>query len=208
MQSTKLFLILIASVLLSFPSYSFEVLSNWKLAKQSDDISISYRFIEVNGMLKTRQMQISFQVESKPEQIIRMFKSADQLSAWAAGTKKCKILQAGSSSWTTYSLYNIPWPFKQKDLITEYKLIKSDSIFTLLLKGKPNQLPYYKNISRIKQYEGSWLFIPLENGKTRVEFYSISFTKPVVPRMFQDPIIQDVFIDSINNLKTLLKEQV
>ncbi|MDA3905422.1 MAG: hypothetical protein PF484_05030 [Bacteroidales bacterium] len=187
---------------------SHEILSDWKLAKKSGDIELSYRRIEVGDTLTTRQMQISFFVDSEPKKIIKMFKDADKLTTWSAGIKKCEILQNEEARWTTYSLYNIPWPFEQKDLITEYQMVESSPTITLFMNAKPNQLPYYEDISRVEKYEGYWTFVPLENGKTRVEFYTVAFTKPKVPRFIQDPIIQSVLIDSINKLKTALAQQI
>ena len=69
--------------------------------------------------------------------------------------------------------------------------------------GNPDFSPHLENIKRVKNYEGRWVFKALENGQTKVEFYTISFTKPIFPRFIQDPIIQKIFIESINKLRNL-----
>jgi hypothetical protein len=204
MKQTKSLVLLIAFLLFHPLLQSHEVLTNWKTAKKANGIELSYRKIKVGDTLTTRQMQISFYLESGPEQIINLFKDAENLSKWSAGIKKCEILQKEENTWTTYSLYDIPWPFEQKDLITEYKMINVGDKFSLYLTSKPKKLPYYQHISRIEKYEGYWKFTPLANGKTKVQFYSVAFSKPIVPRFIQDPIIQSVLINSISKLKTLL----
>jgi hypothetical protein len=186
---------------------SHEILTEWKVAKRSGDIQVSYRYLMVGDTLKTREMRVSFPVEAEPDQIIKMFNDAEKFAAWSAGIEKCDILQMGDSSWIMYNLYDAPWPFKQRDLITEYKMEKSEDITKLIMTGKPDQLPQYDDIMRMKLYEGYWSFEPLQNGVTYVEFHTISFTGPLIPRFLQDPVLQNTFIRSMNKLKELLQEQ-
>jgi len=207
MHSTKAFTILIIFVILYYPAHSYEVLTTWKLAKQSEDIQISYRSVEIGDTLITRQMRITFLIEAAPEEIIELFRDADKLSAWSPEIKKCEILQDDHHRWVTYSLFDIPWPLNQKDQITEYQMVKSDSAVKLFLTGKPDLLPHYPNISRMNNM-GLWVFKPLGHKETHVEFYVIYLSNPVVPRFIKDPIIQNSFVDSINKLKILLTKQV
>jgi len=180
-----------------------EVLTNWKTAKKSKDIKISYRFVEVGDTLKTRQMRITFLVDAEPERIIELLKEPKNGEKWFSGTEKFQLLEDNENTWTTYNLYKNIWPFEQNDIITDYSLIRSDSSITLLMSGNPDFSPHLENIKRLENYEGRWIFKRLENGQTRVEFYTIAFTKPIMPRFIQDPIIQKIFIDSINKLRNL-----
>jgi len=187
-----------------FSIHAQELESPWKLAKKSDDIKISYRFIESGDTLKIREMKISFLVKSTPEKLVQMFREPTNLVAWSAGVKKCELLNETADTWLMYNCYKIPWPFMQKDLITKYSMEVTSKITTLLMTSKPNQIPHYKDISRLENYKGRWVFKTDFEGITHVEFYSISFTKPIVPRFLQDPIIQRAFIESIQKLKEIV----
>lgn len=203
MHTNKGVIALFFIISFAFSANSQKVLSPWKLSKQSENIKISYRNLEVGDTLKTRQMRISFLVEASPDELISMFQDADRFSSWSARIKDCEILHDDEDAWVNYSLYNIPWPFEQKDIVTAYQIVKSLNNTTLFIKGEPNRLPYKKGISRIGKYEGRWVFTPIENGQTKVDFYSISFTRPVLPRFVQDPIVQGILLDSIKRLKNL-----
>ena len=195
-------------LLAQYNGYCQEILSNWKLAKQSEDITISYRNVKVGDTLKTRQMRMTFTVRSDKETLISMFKDSEKLSAWTTGAEKCEVLNIETdSTWTTYTLYDIPWPFKQKDLVAKDELSETASATIINLSSEPRQLPLYQGVSRLEKFEGHWKFTELINGDTKVEFVTISFTKPVVPRFIQDPIIQGILIDSVNELKDLAKQQ-
>lgn len=208
MRSTKIISLIVMLLSGASPAGSHEILTNWKPDKKSEDIEISYRQVEVGDTLKTRQMRITFMIDAYPDQLIPMFKNSDHLTAWSAGTKKCDVIQDYDTTWITYSVYDIPWPFNKRDLVTEYKMVKTDSQITLFLTGKPDRVPLQNGITRMEKYQGQWVFIPLGNGKTRVEFYSIAFARPIIPRFIQDPVVQRILIDSINKLKALLNERV
>ncbi|MFK5855458.1 MAG: hypothetical protein QM503_04955 [Bacteroidota bacterium] len=208
MKLKKKFVLVLLLILASIKQYGHDIETNWKLAKQSDDIEISYRNVTVGDTLETRQMKITFVVSSDTETILEMFKDSEKLSVWTIGTEECKVLAYKTDNlWMTYTLYNIPWPFNQRDLVTKYELIKRDSITLMKLTSVPHQLPLYHGISRLDKFEGSWIFTNLSNGTTKVEFISLSFAKPIIPRFIKDPIIQSMFIDSVVELKHLLKQQ-
>ena len=200
----RILFVIVPAMVICSPGISHEILTDWKVAKQSGEIQVSYRFIMVGDTLRTREMRVSFSVEANPDSIVNMFNNADKFYQWSAGIEKCEIIQADSSSWVMYNLYDVPWPFKQRDLINHYKLIQSDAKTTLKMTGKPNLLPEYDDVMRMKLYEGYWSFEPLKNGLTHVEFHTISFTDPILPRFLQDPVLQKTFISSMKKLRALL----
>lgn len=188
-------------------AYNQQILTNWKTAKQTDGIHIAYRFIQVGDSLKTRQMGIWFESEASPQQILAMFNNEDKLSQWTKGVKQCNIINQQADSWTTYKLYDIPWPFEQKDLVTHYQVDQDGDKLILRLRSTPDAMAYTQGVSRMQNYEAKWILKPLENGHTHVSFYSIAFSKPIMPRFIQDPVVQGVFIDSIQSLQALLANE-
>lgn len=204
MRSIKLIFSFASLIFISCSTTGQEVLSDWKLAKQSGDIKISYRYVEIGDTLETREMFLSFLVDAAPDKIIPVFKEADKLSYWTAGTKNCEVLRDNNSTWLVYSKFDFPWPFNQEDLITEYKMTKANTQTILSYESWTPKLPYYKDIPNNKKYIGEWLFVPQKDGTTLVEFHSIALFKSSIPKFIQDPIVQNILIESINNLKSLL----
>jgi hypothetical protein len=180
------------------------ILSDWEMAKESVDNKIYYRNIYVGDSLETRQMRINFKIKSTKRHILELFRRTENLSEWTKGSKVCKILENNESNWLTYTLYNIPWPFNNKDLVSRYQLVENDSHdFSILINAEPSVYPVKEKIERVKNYKGEWCFTLLDDGTYDVEFLSVIFTEPVVPRFLQDPVVQSVLIDSIDKFKKM-----
>lgn len=188
-------------------SSAHEVVTNWDIDRELEQIQFSYRYLIIGDTLKTRQMRVTFFIDAESQELVSMFKNPEVLKLWTARAQKCEIVHHDEYSWTTYSLFTFPWPFQQRDLITDYHLVEKDSCIDLILTGAPSKLPLVKDITRMAYYEGQWSFVTQENGIIKAEFTSITFQEPQFPRFIQDPIIQSVFIDSISKFKTVLKSR-
>ncbi len=176
--------------------------TEWELARRENDVSIYYRWITTDT-LKTREMRAQFLIHAEIEKILAQFYNADNYHLWAAGAKECSIREISDSSWLTYTLMNYPWPFKQKDLVTFHRVFRKENTTILSILAEPQSFAEKPGVERMQNYSGEWLFVASENGDTVVEYRVISFTKPVFPRFIQDPVIQKIFIDSLNDLKKL-----
>jgi len=175
---------------------------NWKLAKEEDNISIYYRWLDADT-IKAREMRVLFSIEADIDAILLQFTSAANYSSWAVGIKECKIYPVNDSNWINYMVMDYPWPFRKKDVVTQCQLIKNEKGTTLKMLADNSFLKENPDMERIRDYQGIWSFVPAEGGKTHVEYRVVSFTKPVFPRFIQDPVIQELFIDSFRDLKRL-----
>ncbi|MFB6317454.1 hypothetical protein [Saccharicrinis sp. FJH54] len=187
----------------SLYAVDFEVLSDWKTAKESDGIVISYRWINISDTFKTREMKTVLFIDATPETIIKQFKSDEKLNYWTAGSRNCSVLQHKDNQWITHTTYDMPWPFTSNDLITRYRAVISDAYTTLTMECIPDFIPVQPDVSRIKHYSAYWILKPQQNGGTKVEFCTVSFTRPLFPRFIQDPVLQDIMIDSMNKFRKL-----
>ncbi|MFB6340626.1 hypothetical protein ACE1ET_02835 [Saccharicrinis sp. FJH62] len=183
-----------------FPK-DYAILSEWKTDKTSDGISISYRWVTVGDTLKTREMKTALHIHASPEAILKQFKSDEKLSKWTAGSRNCSVLQSSEDEWITYTLYDMPWPFTSNDLVTLYRKTIHNKITRIFIESTPDYIPEKADTERMEHYRGHWDLIPEPDGSTRVEFCTTSFTKPVFPRFIQDPILQEIMIDSMIKLK-------
>ncbi len=177
--------------------------SGWKTAKSSKGIIIQYRWISVGDTLETREMRSIFTIKATHSNIIKNLNSRSELAKWNSGIKLCQIYDKTDNQWITHTVYNIPKPLKQQDLITKYRVSKNSGKTTIDMNSVPEYIEHKDGVQRQENFKGLWHLFPTRAGKTLVEFRSISFSKPMLPRFIQDPILQHMFIKSFAKLREL-----
>jgi hypothetical protein len=179
------------------------ILSNWQTHRESQDIRLDYRWVKIGDTLETRQMRATFTVQSSISKILENFTDPVKLSQWAAGARETKVLDLKETSWKSYTLFDVPWPFSRQDLITLNEILKTDNETRINLTSTPESLPLVPGVKRLEHYNGYWIFIPIGNNSHKVEFCSISFSKPLITRRLQDPVLQKILISSFVKFRTL-----
>ena len=166
-----------------------------------------YRWVTINDSLKAREMRAEYIIDAKISSIIPFFQSPEKFKKWAVGIRECKIEIISVSHWITYSLMNYPWPFKQKDLITENSVEQEDSLTIIHTSAIPDYFSEKQGIDRMKNYVGTWNLLSMTDGRTEIEYRVLVYNKPVFPRFIQDPVILKLSFQSLTDLKQLAEKQ-
>jgi hypothetical protein len=203
MQAKLMVLILIVVTPVTGLPSNVRIISDWQTHKELQDIRLDYRWVKVGDTLETRQMRATFTVQSSLSKIMENFTDPGKLSQWAAGTRETRVLDLQESSWKSYTLFDIPWPFSRQDLITNYEIMKTGAETRINLSSSPKSLPMVPGVRRMEHYDGYWIFRQTGNKCFKVEFCSISFTKPLVTRRLQDFVLQKILISSFAKFRTL-----
>ncbi len=174
--------------------------SEWALARESNDVSLYYRWIDLDDGTRTREMKIQFSVNAGINEFIEQFSTPEKYTQWAAGIKECEIEKVNNALWYTYTVMNYPWPLRKKDLITRYLIEEYKDSTLIQILAVPEYKPELKGIERVKDYSGTWTLIPNDDGTTSVDYRVVSCEKPVFPRAIQDSVIQRITLKSISEL--------
>jgi hypothetical protein len=188
--------------IVSYPSFAQEVLSDWETARRSETVELQYRWIRVGDTLKTRELRTLFNVDAPVPAILKNLSTENNFQLWSVGVEHCQKIDQSGNSWIMYSLFDIPRPFKQRDLITKYTVEQTGNQTLIKMEAVPEYLPQVKGVDRMNNYSGYWLLEDIGFNKTMVKFHSTSFTMPVFPRFIQDPVLQRMLI---NSFETLIK---
>lgn len=184
-----------------------EALSPWETARKSDKVVLQYRWLNVGDSLKTREMRILFSVRAPHGNVVRNLKEAKQVKEWSIGLREFKTYNVSDNSWVAYSLYDIPRPFPQQDLVTAYKVYNQRGNTVINISAMPGFKEKLPQVKRLEHFKGKWVLHPATNGETPVEFYSISYTAPMLPRFIQDPILQRLLIRSIETFICIAEQE-
>ena len=116
------------------------------------------------------------------------------------------LKQISISEWYTYTLFDIPWPFEQRDLISNYRVNSSEEgkKTTILISSREHYLPEKQSIKRLTNYTGTWTITRITDEKVFVSFSAMSNMPPMFPRFIQDPVLIQMFHNNLVKLKKLL----
>lgn len=197
LQQSKAIFLVLSLVLLTQTAFAFTILSDWKLLRKSDQISLFYRWIEIGDSIKTREVKAVFVVNSSYNNLLQNLKSEEKISSWTAATRECMVFEKDESNWLTYTMMDFPSLLPQKDMLIKYQVTNKDHQIRIKMNSMPNELPYIDGVQRLEQYSGYWNFKSIEEGKYLVEFSSLSFESPMLPRFIQDPVVHRILINSL-----------
>lgn len=135
------------------------------------------------------------------ESVLANLVHPEKLLAWNDGARSQKILKHEGQTWITHTLYDIPFPLSQQDLVVKNTMVKENEKTIILMSALPDYIAPLKNVTRQQLYFGKWELRSLGNGTTRVSFSAISFSKSGIPRFVRDPVILSRLFNSFVRLK-------
>ena len=117
------------------------------------------------------------------------------------------VLEQDSIHWISHSMYNIPFPISQQDLVVKNVIIRTEDTIIVNITSKPNFIPPVEDIERVKRYIAQWVITPLEDQKVDVTYSAITPSKSYIPRFIKDPIVQNNLLKSFKSLKQNLNSK-
>jgi hypothetical protein len=153
--------------------------------------------------LKTREIAVHFVVNANYLSVLACLMYPEKMIAWNDGVRSLNVHQQEGFTWITHTVYDIPYPFSQQDLVVKNVMIQEKQKTTIMLSASPDYIEPLKNVNRQQLYLGKWELKILDNSSTEVKFSAISLSKSSVPRLIRDSIVQNKLFNSFVSLKEL-----
>lgn len=184
-----------------------ETHGEWEAVSNSDGVQTYVRWIENKEGIKTRERQGEMVIECPAEDAISIIANAKSTEHWMKNVKESfEIKRVNSFEWYTYTLFNIPWPFENRDLVSGNTIktnFKKDSTIINII-SREKYIPSRSGIKRLTDYTASWGIISITNEKVKITFTAITNTPPMFPRWIQDPVLEHIFHNNLVNLKAFI----
>ena len=130
---------------------------NWEQAKNKDGITISYRELELFDTIETRELLIEFTVRGTIDSILSQIKQPDKLKSWNDSVRSARVLKDNDTNWILHTVYKIPWPFSQQDLVASYNVERRKDTIIISSKSLPNYIKPLEGITREGYNLSQWL---------------------------------------------------
>jgi hypothetical protein len=175
----------------------------WETIKQDKGVTLSSRWLTFGDSLKTREISSRFVADADIQSVLAHLLHPGKVLAWNDGARSMKVLNREEHTWITHTVYDIPYPFSQQDLVVKNTMLAENGKTIILISALPDFIAPLKNVTRQQLYFGKWELVPLDSRTTRVSFSAISFSKSGIPRFVRDPVIQNKLFNSFVRLKEL-----
>lgn len=181
----------------------------WEKVHSSEGVTSWVRWVRFSDGTKTRERKGDFSVDGTFQGVMSMLTDAGSTKKWVAGVaENYRITVSGNNTWVTYTLYDLPWPFQRRDLVSTYS-VKPEMdrhAAVIAIHSNPGLVPQKPGVERLSDYNARWNVTETATGRIHVTFTAMSDTPPLFPRFIQDPVIESVFQNNLVRLKAMLSE--
>jgi hypothetical protein len=140
----------------------------WTFVKEKDGIKV-YTRVESNHSWKSFKGEVTFQASL--EKVYSLLGNDKNNDWWDKAISDIKVIGYKENKFIQYYMvYNLPWPFKNRDIVTE-TTISTDAISGVrkyVASPLPNKVPEKSNLVRLREYQQTWTVQPEDKGYIHV----------------------------------------
>ncbi len=178
----------------------------WELAKDEDGIKVYTR--EVKGA-EIKEYKAVMNLKTSLSSLVALLKDVPAYKAWIYTTEKSEALKKiNPRESIIYSMNNTPWPISDRDTVF-YNSINQDPkrlIVTIKITGKNDYIPEKSNLVRIKTMNGSWRFIPKDNGIVEVNYQMHNDPGGNIPSWFINLVVVKQPFETLMKIKKIIMQ--
>jgi hypothetical protein len=190
-----LFILLIAIIL---PE---ELLAqDWEFESEKDGIKVYTR--EETGSLKSYMGETDIQA-SVPE-ILSMIEDVEKFKEWDDDISEIRVLYREKGKMQKYYIkYNVPWPFKDRDLCVEETINMDIASGDVVVSSKsiPDALPENDDNVRMLNYHQKWIIRPIANGLVHLVLEGFADPAGDIPAWVANLAITDTPVNMIRAIR-------
>ncbi len=143
---------------------------DWTLKLSREGIKVYTKITDVSSI---KAVKAECELETSIAALTSVLLNVNNSKEWIYATKTVTLLQQLSpTELIYYSEVALPWPISNRDFIVQLS-ITQDSItkkVKAITTNKPDWLPHFNDIVRVKQSYSQWLITPMGNGWLHVEY--------------------------------------
>jgi hypothetical protein len=203
MKKNPIHIFLIVLLPLMFPCSLIG--QTWTYIKEKDGVKL-YTRQEVSKGLKLFKGVADISVSA--DKVFAMLEDVNHTEWWTKDVSQIKVLHYEKDKLAQcYLVYNVPWPFKDRDLCvnvtaTINRLTGERKLTSVPLIGI---LPEQESLVRIKDYKEEWTVRPIDNHKSHIELEFYVNPGSNLPNWLLNMVLGEAPINVIRAVKNYIK---
>ncbi|MGR6779115.1 START domain-containing protein [Moritella viscosa] len=182
--------------------------SEWELEKYDEENDIKvYTRLKPNSNSDFKEFKATTHIKSRITPFIALLNNADLACEWMYNCIEFKFIdEASATKKTSYSINNAPWPVTDRDFVidSETQQDKDSYAVTITLSSASDKVANDDNYVRVKDLQGKWQFIPLDNGIVEVTYQLFLDPAGSVPSMIATTTFVDTPYYTLLNLRKII----
>jgi ribosome-associated toxin RatA of RatAB toxin-antitoxin module len=195
----KRFILLI--ILHLFTNFTF-CQNEYQLTREDQDIKVYFRQPGKHHY----HIKIEAIIETDTKTLLQTIDAVENYPDWVYRCTYGKLLKKGNKT-LYYTITDVPWPFKDRDvvsLVMPAKHIKTNSIL-LKTTSTPSALPEKPELTRMRDTEVEWLIKQLKTNQIKVEYKLSLYVEEDLPDFIMKMISTKGPFESFKKLKEMLE---
>lgn len=181
--------------------------AEWNCTKNRNGIALYEKWVKVNDSLTVKERKGELTVTGNYHNVVQYLSQTTTMKDWMSNVDAAKNITVSNDT-LMYILFNLPWPFSNRDLIAHCQTTYLNEYQAIIkLESHPNALKKSDEAVRINSYRASWEITQLANGQIKVVLQTFSDEPPLCPHWIQDPIVEEIFYSNLLKLKSKLTEK-
>ncbi|HSG67099.1 MAG TPA: hypothetical protein VK994_00235, partial [Bacteroidales bacterium] len=182
--------------------------NDFRILKSRNGIDLYYRWMDMPGGNRVRQMKAVLNVDANTEDVITLLKDEERALHWISSAEKFQHLDTASlDEWVSYIQFSVPWPLADQDCILEFtRKVKANGEVLVEFKCNPGYITEVDGMKRMTDINGCFVLKPCDKGDCILECYFLSSKASVIPRWITEPIITGNILNMMEALRDELNE--
>ncbi|MCR9288952.1 MAG: START domain-containing protein [Bacteroidetes bacterium] len=178
---------------------------NWELSKEKEAIKI-YTSESDKGLDFIKGYLI---INTSIPRLLEVLTNHTDFVNWSYNCLESKRLEKISDlEYYVYSLTDVPWPVSDRDNVTRQKIsYLKDGVVKVDLEDFPEKYPKQNDIVRIPYLKGYWLFEPISDHQTAVEYYLHASPGGNIPEWLANAGVTDAPFQTLKGLRAVAENQ-
>jgi hypothetical protein len=181
---------------------------DWALCYESDKIYIYERWIKKSGGDSIRERKGFMIVNCDVAKAVKSITNYENQKNWMKNVEENKLIKRNSdTSWVTYTVFALPWPLDNRDVVSEYHLkeITPGTLVQIKINSLNNLIKETDGITRINNYNATWFIKKANTANVAISFCASSEPQHTIPAFILDPVMRKTFQKNLLNLRTILE---
>lgn len=173
---------------------------DWEFDSEKDGIKVYTK--KETGSLKSYMGETD--IHATVPQVLSMIEDVEKFKEWDSDISEIRVLYREKGKMQKYYIrYNVPWPFKDRDLCVE-EIITKDTVsgeVVVSSKSIPDALPENEDVVRMLQYHQKWVIQPIANGYVHLVLEGFADPAGDIPSWIANLAITDTPINMIRSVR-------